>query len=424
MRLNQNLNNELDKDFDWIIIGGGISGISLAEILTRQGKSVLLLEKNNLLASETSKIFHEWLHTGALYTLLPDKLLTQRYMIGAIDDLLEYYSGFKSMNLEASISGLKVKNPGWYNNDPIYYKYKRRVFNPLWTSLVSKSISLVDDISNHDWLRKKAGEQYGYKFPNFNYWYKNIPRQLNRKRFTEVISSDLTINSRLLINDILSNAISNGLNWKTSAEVIKIDEHKNYVSVLTKKEKKAITAKNLIIAAPDLLSKFMGYKINTGYAPIHIVDNVPEDMNNFVELDIKKTNCINLLKKESGIGQAGGITISSPNKVQEYSDFIITQHKKINPNIKSIGSYIGIKKELVSAKENRNYLYHIAKHNNRIWSVVLGKFTLFSSMAPEFYRRAYKLNPDKRIDPVQSALPERIVSDASWQEIAKNYRRI
>ena len=37
--------------YDWIVIGGGISGITTAEILTREGHSVLLLEKNNSLAS-------------------------------------------------------------------------------------------------------------------------------------------------------------------------------------------------------------------------------------------------------------------------------------------------------------------------------------------------------------------------------------
>ena len=88
-----------NNEYDWIVVGGGINGISIAEILSRESKSVLLLEKNDFLASETSKIFHEWLHTGALYTLVPDRQRTLKYMIGAIDDLLEYYSGFSKMNL-------------------------------------------------------------------------------------------------------------------------------------------------------------------------------------------------------------------------------------------------------------------------------------------------------------------------------------
>ena len=80
--------------YDWIVVGAGISGIAVAEILCREGKSVLMLEKNDQVASETSKVFHEWLHSGALYSLVPDNLLTMRYLLGAMDDLLEYYSCF------------------------------------------------------------------------------------------------------------------------------------------------------------------------------------------------------------------------------------------------------------------------------------------------------------------------------------------
>ena len=58
-----------DSNYDWIVVGGGISGISVAEILCREKKSVLLIEKNDLLASETTKEFHEWVHSGALYSI-------------------------------------------------------------------------------------------------------------------------------------------------------------------------------------------------------------------------------------------------------------------------------------------------------------------------------------------------------------------
>ena len=38
------------RTFDWIIVGGGIAGISLCEILTREGHTVALIEKNDKLA--------------------------------------------------------------------------------------------------------------------------------------------------------------------------------------------------------------------------------------------------------------------------------------------------------------------------------------------------------------------------------------
>jgi len=118
-----------NKKYDWIVVGGGIGGIALAEILSREGLSVLVLEKNATLASETSKDFHEWLHTGSLYALTPDKLLTTRYLLGAIDDLLEFYSSFPRQNVEGTASGLRINGPGWFNENKILFKYRNRRFN-------------------------------------------------------------------------------------------------------------------------------------------------------------------------------------------------------------------------------------------------------------------------------------------------------
>ena len=47
------------KTFDWIVVGGGIAGISIGEILTREGHSVALIEQKNILASGTTREFHE-----------------------------------------------------------------------------------------------------------------------------------------------------------------------------------------------------------------------------------------------------------------------------------------------------------------------------------------------------------------------------
>ena len=203
--------------YDWIVIGGGISGISVAEILCREGKSVLLVEKNELLASETSKQFHEWVHSGALYTLTPDNLLTLRYLLGATDDLLQFYASFPRMNLEASESGVKALGFGWFNSDRINFKYRVRKLNPIWMALVSRSICIVDLISKHDWLRRKAGSEYGRNELKLNYWTKHIWEQLKaNKKFYTVISPDITMNSRILLQDLINVSLAKG--WKSQLE--------------------------------------------------------------------------------------------------------------------------------------------------------------------------------------------------------------
>ena len=149
------------KTFDWIIVGGGIAGISLSEILTREGHSVALIEKKNKLASVTTREFHEWFHTGSLYTLLKDDMKTLKYILGSLDDLLEFYSSFPKMNLRPTDKGLKIadNNKGWFSPNYINFKYRlknRKLILP-WLYAIARSIALIDGIRKHDWLRRRAG---------------------------------------------------------------------------------------------------------------------------------------------------------------------------------------------------------------------------------------------------------------------------
>ena len=409
------------EKFDWIIAGGGVSGIAIAELLCRDRMRVLLLEKNKQLVSETSKVFHEWMHSGALYSLVPDNLLTLRYLLGATDDLFEYYASFQQMNLFETESGVEVKSGGWFNNDYIEYRYRLRRMNPIWMSLVSRSINIIDLVSHHDWLRRRAGSEYGNSKIRMKYAVNKIFDQLfSSGRFYHKLSPDFTMNSRVLINDLLNSALENGLTVATDCSLSDLRDYNN--KIVAKTQSGEFISDNIVICSPDILSKLYDIPIKIGYAPIAVVEGVPESETSFVELDYNIKKCINLLKKENGFGQAGGISLDNENDVKEYLQYVIKEHKLRNPGINVIDSYVGLKKELVQKGENRNYLYHINQHSQRIWSVVLGKFSLAFSMAPEFYRRVYHKNPLKQVSKISFGRKNRLISDTSWQEIVKNRR--
>ena len=256
--------------YDWIIVGGGIAGISVAEILTREGKSVMLLEKNSSLASETSKEFHEWFHSGALHTLAPDNLLTLRYLLGSADDLFQYYGNFKSMNLIPSESGIEIKDNGWVNNNYITYKFKKHLWNPIWLGMVSRSTNIIDMIDSHDWLRRRAGSEYGSSKVKFKHWFSNINNQVtSRGAFFEKESPDFTMNSRVLINDLLSSSIENGLQVELNANVVKVNETTDNVKVQTLDDE--YIGKDIVICSPDAISNLIGTPIKKGFAPIKIL---------------------------------------------------------------------------------------------------------------------------------------------------------
>ena len=388
------------KTYDWIIVGGGIAGISLCEILTREGHSVALIEKNNKLASETTREFHEWFHTGSLYTLLKDKMETLKYVLGSLDDLLEFYSSFSKMNLKPSENGLKIieTEKGWFNENYINFKYrlKNRKFIIPWIYAISRSITLIDRIRRHDWLRRRAGivESLTAKY-NIHIFKNLINIILSNKKFLKIKTTDFTTNSRYLLSDMITNAANNGLEIFTNNELIEIKNLNE--NVVANCNNGTFQAKNMAVCLGAGIEKFSDFKIKKSFAPIAVVKNIKPNSDSFVELDCFKKKCINIITKSKSYGLIGGISLNQEDEVEKYFDFMIGEHKKQNPEIEVVKKYVGIKNEVSLNNENRNYLFHInsvSKYKN-VWSVIPGKFSLAFSLAPEFYRIVYKKNPRK-----------------------------
>lgn len=407
------------QTYEWVVVGGGAAGISIAEMLSRSSGSVLLLEKNATLASVTSKVFHEWFHSGSLYTLLPDKLETTRYLLGSIDDMFEYYSHFNQMNLFPTNRGYFIKDKNkWFNNDHIRYQFRMRPLNFIWMSAVARALWIIKEINDHDWLRKKAGSSHdGYRFNLFKIL-KNYP--IIKEKFYEIISPDVTINSRIMLQDIVSSFIQNGGNLELNFCVKNINEDKNNI-IINSDNSRQITASKIVICAAEGLKELapgIG-DIKTSYAPMFVVENLPEDSNSFVELDYNPKNCINMIKKENGIGLSGGISVQNESEIEPYLNSCKEKVNKKIPGLNILGDYVGFKQEMIFSGQNRNYQYHIKKISKRKWGVILGKFSSLFSLAPEFYRRVYDKNPPKSVpfDKKNISSPKNIISPTTWTEI-------
>mgnify|MGYP001264300151 CR=1 FL=1 len=408
-----------DKKYEWVVVGGGAAGISIAEILSRSSKSVLLIEKNTTLASLTSKVFHEWFHSGSLYTLLPDRLKTTRYLLGSIDDMLEYYSHFNRMNLVPTGCGYIIKDKNkWFNNDHIRYQYNMRPMNFIWMLAVARAQWIIKEINNHDWLRQKAGSSHdGYRFNLFKIL-KNYPK--SKQKFYEIISPDITINSRIMLQDIVSSYIQNGGNFELSCSVKNIIEEEDNIIVNTGNSKKINASKIVICAADGLKDLAPGIgQIKTSYAPMFVVENLPQGCNSFVELDYNPKNCINMIKKDNGIGLCGGVSVQNESEIEAYLNSCKKKISKKFPGLKILGDYVGLKQEMVFSGQNRNYQYHIKKITNRKWGVILGKFSSMFSLAPEFYRSVYYKNPPRAVpfDDKNISSSKDIISSTTWSEI-------
>jgi len=406
------------KTYEWAVVGSGIAGIATAEILTREGHSVILIEKNDSLASETTREFHEWLHTGSLYTLVPDRLKTLRFILGAVDDLIEYYSSYDGMNMVPTEKGLKINTieNGWFDSNHIHFKYKikgRKITLP-WLYGVARSIYLIERIFQHDWLRRRAGELIHYKIGRTMRILTSIKELvIEKEEFKLLQTPDFTINSRALLRDMVATANNHGLEVSTENEITKIENQDNFKILHGTKEK--IKAENVALCNGSGIKSFTDVKTTTSYAPIAVVSGVDTKDKSFVELDYFPKNCINLLTKENGFGLAGGISLSDKEKCNQYLDFVVKKHQKLNPAIKEESRYIGVKTEITFKKQPRGYLYHIVNPSQGIWALVPGKFTLAFSMAPEFYRQAYHKNPRKHFKSVNAKINQNsLVSNTVW----------
>lgn len=404
--------------YEWIIVGGGIAGIALAEILTREGHSVLLLEKEGKLASGTTKDFHEWIHTGCLYTLIPDKLLTLKYVLGAIDDLLEYYSSFKRMNLIPTERGLAIDGEGWFAPNHIHFRYRSRRFNPVWSFVQARSRYLIDRIAQHDWLRRRAGVIEEFKVNKCLSIYRNLWRLTRHSGdFYTLRTTDFTTHSRTLLRDLVATSLSHGLDVSFNQAIQEIREQAGLKTVIT--DRGVFKADRVVLCTGEHIARFVKVQVKTSYAPMAVVKGLDETAYSFVELDYYVRDCINLLVKERGIGLIGGISLHHRSECEGYIDYVIHRHKLYRPGLEVLGKYIGLKNEITFPKQDRNYLFHIVGCKPNIWAAIPGKFTLGFSLAPEFYRRIYRRNPRKAFQTVvDSGQATDLVAETRWQELA------
>ena len=276
--------------------------------MTREGHTVALIEKKNKLASVTTREFHEWFHTGSLYTLLKDDMKTLKYVLGSLDDLLEFYSSFPKMNLQPTDKGLKITDDdkGWFSPNYINFKYRlksRKLILP-WLFAIARSIALIDGIRKHDWLRRRAGILESVTAKYYLPIIKNLFEIItNSNKFYKVETTDFTTNSRYLLADMIATAKKNGLEIFTKNELLEIKNSND--NVIANCSNGNFQAKNMAVCLGGEIEKFSDLKINKSYAPIAVVKNIKADTKSFVELDCFKKNCINIITKGKSFGLIG-----------------------------------------------------------------------------------------------------------------------
>ena len=167
---------------------------------------------------------------------------------------------------------------------------------------------------------------------------------LHKNDFFEVETADHLMNSRIIINDLLNSALGNGLMIKNKTELKSINKTKSSYTLTVSEngQKKEISCINLALANSKGIARFIKANTDDTYAPIVVAKNVSEEKRSFVNLDYFPSTCINSIYKGNGIAMLGGISFKNKADCDPYIKYIISENKKINPNLEPLESYIGV----------------------------------------------------------------------------------
>ncbi len=419
-----------EKPYDLIVVGAGIAGLAIAEIFSRSGLKVALLEKNSRVCQEASGEHHEWFHFGSLYSIFLNNQF-MRTLVGGIDDLLTYYRDFPGMNIRVNKEG-KLEFPegpdAWICDKPIEYivaarndpdfdlksfhgvgDYAKKCFFLLtWEMAIKQFIARHQRFHKFDWHSGPASEwvpKAGWLDYSRDVIYSITDLDANLDKHTHFLipGFDRPMNALAIIQGLLRSFLSNKGELLLGYDVQGVEQAKSgHVRVLVGNGK-GLLSKKIIFTSGKGLERFIGdsLKLKVVASPLLIVYPVV-CRQSFVRLTPFIDKTVNHIahsvsgKKYSLIG--GGY-YADPNdafSVEKARSDLVKMAGSVFPKISEAGlaeTYVGYKTELVSSGAKRNYQYHISEISENTYVAIPGKFSLAFSLAVNVYKKLMSSDP-------------------------------
>ena len=401
--------------YDFAVIGGGIAGLAIAELLQRSGRSVLLLEAEDTVCAQTSGQQQGWFHTGALYAALPSGRYF-RHLVGNLDDLLNYYACFPHMNLIAGRQLMTQTEAGWFQNVTNYYLYASPrdssipwLRKPLWWLAILRAQTRLSWFETLDFTRELSPQVEGLSV-SFN-----LSRCVSNRRFDfrpglvdkTFKSRDRTINTKILETDLLASFLSSGGDLKTEARVQRIERN----AAIDQNE--VHSARNIIVAAGRNTQALTGIETRVWKSPLLVVRPALTDVN-FIWMNPNIRQTLNHLCHQtrqgdySLIGNAAFWPVDEDVDEDQVRTSLIQRvetvfGRKIDPSQTSL--YFGVKTELARGVQSRNYLYQIVEAGDCVLALP-GKLSLAFSLAVNVCRH-FGVDPVLKLstDDARKSLP-------------------
>ncbi len=381
------------------VLGSGIAGLSVAEILSRNGWRITLLESTSELGGHASRATQNWLHTGWLYAALSCDAAMRgcHRALGLFHAIYDSVLGAETLNLEFDPSGVSFPHSaaGWFSPEHVQYIY----------ALTTSELSFWQRITwRHylDLVPLRRLRALGYDTDRATELPPNLSRLLDyweradggHSKYAVIPSTDAQIQTRRVMNSLL-------MLLGERTEVVRRAEY----DLVRHGDRSVIniggeshTPDLLVIASgksiPEQLQQLgrhaMAKQFKSVRSPI-VVLNRELELPSFIRFTPRLPTTVNHIKYNmDGIG-----TLST---LGSYEYYLAGQEPDISPFAERIcqrldissadvlDQYYGTKTEFTGSAKRR-YNHAIEQVNDNTYFAIPGKFSQFPLLVHDFAER-------------------------------------
>lgn len=377
------------------VLGSGIAGLSLGEILSRNGYRVTLIDNAPTLGGDASRSTQNWLHTGWLYAALPNEaaMLDCHRALRSFRRIYEPVLPPDVVNVDAE-SGPVAYPPspwGWFAPERVLYLY----------ALGTSELSRVERLAWRLRLRRLALPRLralGYETTPLRTLPPALVDLLDRwegargghARYEVVPSTDAQINTRRVLDTLLSllgadaeivRSADCGLEPRGTRSVVRVNGERHAPELVV-----IATGKNTPVQLAELGLAALARRFKSISSPVVVLNRALE-LPNFIRFTPQLPCTINHIKYQLR-GSELRSTIGSyeyypAHERPDISPFANRVCKRLGVSTSEVAStYYGTKTEL-TGDEERRYNHALGRVNENTYYAIAGKFSQFPLLVQE-----------------------------------------
>ncbi|MBX3187598.1 MAG: FAD-dependent oxidoreductase [Labilithrix sp.] len=380
------------------MLGSGIAGLSLAEILSRNGWQITIVDTSTDIGGDASRCTQNWLHTGWLYAGLP----CPSAMVGCSTSLRLFQRTYERVlprdvvNVEADNRGITYPKSaaGWFSSERMHYLFATSTYD-LTPAQKETWSSFLDDVV------LKRLSRLGYPTNELA----ELPEGLaalmrswegdpsGESKYRVIPSTDARIDTRRVLSSLLkllgeNTQVIAGARYEVvpvgDRTGIRIDGELHVPDLCVMAAGKAI---------PQLLSKLGAQEIAKSFqsvcSPVVVLERAL-DLPNFIRFTPNLPETINHVRysvSSGDVSTVGSYDFHPADQRPDIRPFVEKVCGRLGVSTSTVvGSYYGTKTELVG-KQERRYNHALEPVNANTYYAIAGKFSQFPLLVHELSQK-------------------------------------